>query len=113
MHDADSSPSHELLTVEVEQDGETLVLRPQGELDLSTTQPLDVELRKAIASGRPEVILDLSGLSFIDSGGLRFLTLLTAHSRANGDRLRMLRGQGAVERRFQLSGLDHSLPFID
>jgi anti-anti-sigma factor len=59
------------------------------------------------------VILDLGGLSFIDSSGLRLLVFATAHSRGNGDRLRMLRSSAAVERVVQLSGLARALPFID
>lgn len=100
------------LTVRVEQDGEALVIRPVGELDLSNTQTLDAELRRAI-NDESEVILDLGGLSFIDSGGLRLLVLATALSQANGDRLRMLRGSAPVERVIQLTGLDGSLPFIN
>jgi hypothetical protein len=34
------------LTVRVGQDCEALVIRPVGELDLSTTQTLDAELRR-------------------------------------------------------------------
>ena len=101
------------LTVRVEQDGEALVIRLAGELDLSTTQTLEAELRRAINDATSEVILDLAGLSFIDSSGLRLLVIATAHSQANGDRLRMLRGSAPVERVIQLSGLDGSLPFID
>jgi hypothetical protein len=51
------------LTVRVEQDGEALVIRPVGELDVSTTQTLDAELQGAIKDGTSEVILDLGGLS--------------------------------------------------
>jgi anti-sigma B factor antagonist len=101
------------LTVRVEQDGEALVIRPAGELDLSNTQTLDAELRGAIDDHASEVILDLGGLSFIDSSGLHLLVFATAHSQANGDRLRMRRGSAPVERVIQLSGLDGSLPFID
>jgi anti-sigma B factor antagonist len=101
------------LSVRVEQDGEALVIRPVGDLDLSSTQILDAELRGAIKDGASEVILDLGGLSFIDSGGLHLLVFATARSQANGDRLRMRRGSAPVERVIQLSGLDGSLPFID
>ena len=101
------------LTVGLEQDGEALVIRPVGELNTSSTPTLDAELRRAINDETPEVILDLSGLSFIDSSGLRMLLLVTAHSQANGDQLRMLRGSAPVERVIQLSGLEGSLPFTD
>jgi anti-anti-sigma factor len=59
------------------------------------------------------VILDLGELTFIDSTGLRLLVFATAHSRDNGDRLRMLHGSEAVERIIKVSGLDQMLPFFD
>jgi anti-sigma B factor antagonist len=111
--DPDGLPNGQFLTVDVEQDGDALAIRPSGELDLSTTQILDAELRWAIEGDAAKLILDLSELRFIDSAGLRLLVFAVAHSRTNGDRLRMLRGSGAVARALQVSGLDHSLPFID
>ena len=59
------------------------------------------------------MILDLGELTFIDSAGLRLLVFATAHSRDNGDRLRMLHGSEAVEGVIKLSGLDQMLPFFD
>jgi len=111
MHDPDGMPTGKPLSVEVERDGDVLVIRPGGELDISTTQTLDAELRKAIASDASEVLLDLGGLSFIDSTGLRLLVFAASHSRANGDRLRMRHGPAAVEQVITLSGLDQLLPF--
>jgi anti-anti-sigma factor len=114
MGSSDGVPvSRELLTIDVEHDGESVVIRPVGELDISSTQPLDAELRKAVASDASEVILDLGGLTFIDSTGIRLLVFATAHSRQNGDRLRMLHGSEAVERVFKRTALDRSLPFLD
>jgi anti-anti-sigma factor len=110
---SDGVPVNRELLIDVEHDGESLVIRPVGELDISSTQTLDAELRGAINDHASEVILDLGGLSFIDTTGIRLLLLATAHSQANGDRLRMLRGSAPVERVIQLTGLDGSLPFID
>jgi anti-anti-sigma factor len=112
MHDPDGMPNGKQLSIEVEQDGEALVIRPLGELDVLTTQTLDAELREAINGDAPGVILDLGGLTFVDSSGLRLLVFATAHSRHNGDRLRMLHGSPGVEREIKLGGLDRSLPFF-
>jgi anti-anti-sigma factor len=103
----------DLLTVTVERDGDVLVIRPSGELDLSTTQTLDAELRKGLAGDASQVILDLGGLSFIDSSGLRLLVFASARGRDSGDRLRMLRATEPVQRMLALTGLDHSLPLVD
>ncbi len=113
MRDSDLSPDGGLLIVGVEEDGEALVLRPLGNLDITTTSSLDAELRKAIAGDASEVFLDLSGVSFIDSTGVRLLVFAAAHSRSNGSRLRMLRGSVKIQQVIELSGLDHTLSFVD
>jgi stage II sporulation protein AA (anti-sigma F factor antagonist) len=98
------------LTVRVEQDGEALVVSAYGKLDLANFKTLDAELRKAIAGDASEVILDLGGVSFIDSAGLRVVLLMASHSLRNGGRLRLLRGSGPLERAIQGSGVEHLLP---
>src|SRR3954454_13712893 len=98
MHDPDGTPNRKLLSVEVERDGEALVVSPLGGLDISTTQTLDAELRRGINDGAAEAVLDLRELTFIDSTGLRLLVFAPARSRDNGDRLPMLHGSEAVER---------------
>jgi len=113
MHESDGRPSRGRFTVDVKRDGGTLVISPRGELDISTTQALEVALREGIDGGASQVILDLRGVSFIDSTGIRLLVFATAHARSNGDRLRMLHGSEAVERRLLVSGLEQTLPFLD
>ena len=51
-----------------------------------------MELREGLDGDASEVILDLRGVSFIDSTGVRLLVFAAAHSRSKGDRLRMRRG---------------------
>jgi anti-anti-sigma factor len=90
------------LTVRVEQDGEALVVRAFGELNLSNAKALEAELRRAIAGDASEVILDLGGVRFIDSAALRVLLLMAKQSLRNGGRLRLLRATTPEERsRFQ------------
>lgn len=61
------------LVIETEQQGEGVVLRVKGELDLSTTPQLSAAIDAA--PGATTVTLDLSGVSFIDSSALRVLVL--------------------------------------
>ena len=86
------------LTVRVEQDGEALVVRASGELDLSNAKTLEAELRRAIGGDASEVILDLGGVSFIDLAALRGLLLMAKQSLPNGGRLRLLRPTAPKER---------------
>ena len=83
-----------------------------GELDLATAPDVQRELDRAEASDAREIVLDLSGLRFIDSTGLRLVLTAHARSRSDGDRLRLLRGSEPVHRVFDLCGLGERLPFI-
>ena len=56
-----------LLTVRVEQEGNELVVRASGELDIASAKRLEGELLQAIDSDAAAVVLDLGGVSFIDS----------------------------------------------
>lgn len=76
----------------------------QGELDLSCARRMD-EHFASIDEQRPaRVVVDLGGLAFIDSSGLR--TLLIAHERASehGYEFVLLPGQESVQRVFELTG---------
>jgi anti-sigma B factor antagonist len=113
MPDLNLRPNGDLLTVQVEGDGHAVVLRASGELDPSTTGTLDAALRRAMEGNASKVVLDLDGLDFIDSGGLRLLVAAAERSRDNGNRLHMRGGSHAVKRVLAITGLDHSLPFVD
>jgi anti-anti-sigma factor len=70
----------------------------RGELDLEHAYTFDEELRR-VEGERPScLVLDLRGLSFLDSSGLA--RLLAANRRARRDRRRLLlvRGGTAVQR---------------
>ena len=46
------------------------VISPQGELDLHSSPVVKEQLETAIDAQRPKVVVDLSGVSYIDSSGL-------------------------------------------
>ena len=60
-----------------------------------------------------QIIVDLSGLDFIDSSGLRVLVSAYERERLGADRLVFLRGRSPVQRIMKLTELDSVLPFID
>lgn len=88
------------------------VVAPRGELDLFTVDEL-----KAVLTDRPEqcdaVVLDLRGLTFFDTSGMR-LVVETLHELAGtGTRFAIVRGSSDVQRLFALARLDERLPFFD
>lgn len=100
----------EPFAVDVQRRDDVAIVQPRGELDLATVQTLRAALDDIKGAGR--LVLDLRGLSFIDSTGLHLL--VTLHQRAQRDRfqLTLLAPAAAVHKAIQLCGLDQTLPFV-
>jgi anti-anti-sigma factor len=107
---ADAEPR---LEIRKRSHGRSYLLQLFGELDLASADEMDRELRQAEASGAPTVVVDLAGLEFIDSTGIRLL--LEAHRRSQTNRhgLALTRGSDAVQRTLEVCGLVRHLRFLD
>ena len=116
--DREPSRAHEIiklgdLTLTSDREGAVHSICLFGELDLATATWVQDELTRVEASEVDSIIGDLSGLTFIDSTGIRLLYVAAARSRADSDRLALLRGGAAVQRALQLTALEDRLPFVD
>src|SRR3954469_17252793 len=100
-------PSRLDFSLSAERDGERLLIACQGELDLTTAPELEELLVSAAPYG--EVELDLAGLEFIDSSGLRLLLAERERMGRGGGELRVVGAHGSVARVFAISGLDAEL----
>lgn len=90
--------------------GGTTVVAAAGELDVAHTDELTAALREALAQG--PVRLDLDGLTFMDSSGVRLLDTLLRDVDANGRTLTLAPAlQPAVRRVLELTGMLALLPF--
>ena len=98
------------LTVQLDQDGESLTVRASGELDIATTEALQKALRHAFDGDAAAIILDVAEVTFIDSMGLH--ALLWAAEHQDGHRLDIRCGSGAVRRMIDLTRTDAMLPLI-
>jgi anti-anti-sigma factor len=86
------------------------IVEPHGELDLDTVERLRAALDDTEGAGR--LVLDLRGLSFIDSTGLRLLVALHQRSQRDGFELTLVPPPAPANRAIQLCGLDRALPFV-
>jgi anti-sigma B factor antagonist len=93
--------------------GPALLVQVFGELDLSTAFRLNEELDSVQAGDAEQVLLDLSGLDFMDSAGVRVLVAATTRFDAEPRRLHMFRGGPAIDRTLNTLGLQSYLPFLD
>ena len=103
---------HVGFSLETSEAGDTLLVRPQGELDLATTPELERLVLGRLEQGRA-VVLDLRGLEFMDSTGLRTLVSADQRARDAGRRLAIVRGPEAVDRIFHVTRLDERLELVD
>jgi anti-sigma B factor antagonist len=76
-----------------------------GELDMATAPDLSSLLDPLVESGPPELILDFSGLSFIDSSGLAVLTNAERRLREQGRTLRIRSLRPSALKVFEIAGL--------
>jgi anti-anti-sigma factor len=89
--------------------GDELWVLPTGDLDIGAAPELSETLSLAMASDAKSIVIDLRGLEFIDSTGLR--TLLEAQQSEGGERISFVAGNEHVQSVFRIAGLLDELPF--
>lgn len=101
------------LSMTSEHDGDRYTIALIGELDLANAPDVEKQLTRAEATAAASIVLDLSGLTFIDSTGIRMIVSADARSRVNSHRLTLRRGSPPVQRVFEISGIDRIVTFED
>jgi anti-sigma B factor antagonist len=96
--------------VEVRRRDDVAVVAPYGELDLATVDNLRAAL-DAIEDAR-RLVLDLRGLSFLDSTGLCLLVALQQRAQRDGFQLALVMPPAPGDRTIELCGLAQTLPFM-
>ncbi|MEU2655315.1 STAS domain-containing protein [Streptomyces sp. NPDC007325] len=101
-----------MTTIEADEDDRAgwTVLRLRGELDLVTSPLIRRRVHDAVAAGRHDLVVDLSGVLFCDSSGVGVLVGARRLLRSCGGRLRLVlpeaaEGQGHVTRVFHALGV--------
>jgi anti-sigma B factor antagonist len=103
-----------LLTFETTVTGDVAVVALQGELDVAGAGLLEHELDRILADHEPSaLVLDLSGLEFMDSTGLRLVVLADQRAREEGRTFALVRGRGDVHRVFEITRMADRLRFLD
>jgi anti-sigma B factor antagonist len=87
------------------------VVALRGELDLAGAVALERELAAIEDAGA--VVLDLRGVEFMDSSGLRVIAIATQQARALGRRLALVPGIEQVMRVFEITRMRERLDFVD
>ena len=99
--------------LEVVKSGRTTRIAPSGELDIASAPEFEQAIADATAEPGAGLVLDLRGLTFMDSTGLRALAQTNARADEAGFALSIYRGPRQIERVLEISGLADLLPLVD
>lgn len=85
---------------------------PTGRIDASNASALEKDLLALMEASGPSVILDLGGLSYISSAGLRVLLLGAKSARAKGGKAVICSAPAAIAEVLKMSGFDKVIPLL-
>jgi len=100
------------LTMRSRREDDTHMLALFGELDIASARGVEDELT-SVEDGAllARLVIDLRGVTFIDSSGLRLVIEASRRAETAAHRLALVRPGDRVFRAFQISGIDTLLPF--
>jgi anti-sigma B factor antagonist len=101
------------LSLETSVAEQAVVIALRGELDLAGAAALEQELARLEDEPATTVLLDLRGVSFMDSSGLRVIAVASQRTQDLGRRLALLPGPGQVMRVFEITRMRERLDFVD
>lgn len=98
---------HDLMNLSVTVDGTILLVRLDGELDLNTAPQFRTAVEETLGRSPRllHLVLDLTGVSFVDSSGLGAILGRYRQFAGQGGRVLVVGLQPSVRRLFELSGL--------
>jgi anti-anti-sigma factor len=99
--------------VRVETENGRAVVRVSGEFDLAATEAVENALVSVENGAVSEIVLDLRGVTFLDSTGLRAITSADHRARETGRVLKVVRGPEQVQKLLYVTGMDKLLPLVD
>jgi anti-sigma B factor antagonist len=100
------------LMIGTSREGNRVVVRLDGELDLASVPLLEDALANAPSDDASTIVLDLRGLEFVDSTGLRGILAQEQRSAELGQTFALVRGSEQVQRLLQMTGVDEHLKII-
>jgi anti-sigma B factor antagonist len=105
---SDEAPAE--LTVDVMSEGGTTVLVVCGELDAYSAPTLDAAVERILAQGADRLVLDLGGVGFIDSSGLRSMIRARKQIGEEPTSLQIRNPQPSTVRLLDITGLTDHFP---
>ncbi len=88
-------------------------LMVSGELDIASAPRLEEAAEAALAREVSSLVVDLGGITFIDSSGLRLLIELNDRASDEGWTLSLIAPPEPSRSVFHITGADQNLPFVE
>ena len=95
------------MKINIQQNGNEVVVALNGELDTVTTSQMSKELNRIIELTGNHLVIDCKGLEYISSTGLRFFMQLKRHSEQQNGTVTLINMNQDVKEVFHLSGFHH------
>ena len=87
-------------------EGDIIVFLPTGRIDTVASTELDQALQSAVSAGNHNMVVDMSGVEYISSAGLRALAAVQVKSKAEGGDMKLAGLNKRVTRVFNIIGFD-------
>lgn len=84
-----------------------------GEIDVATAPALRERLQQLVGESAPTVVVDLSGVSFLDSTALGVLVGAHKRCREAGGQLRLVITEPRILKVFEITGLTEIFPIYE
>jgi anti-sigma B factor antagonist len=98
-------------TCQVSREEGQAVFSPRGELDMATVGAVEQELKQLRGTGVDAIVLDLGGLTFMDSSGLHLIMRWANEASKDGFAFEVEPGPPTVQRIFELAAIEKTLPW--
>ena len=102
------------MTLEIQSrqaDNGVTVVAPTGRLDVAGAPTLKEAISEALKTGEPRVVLDMEGISFVDSTGLGSVIAALKQIRSSKGDLRLAAPNQQVRVVLELTTLDRVFPY--
>ena len=100
-----------MLRVREERHDGTVVAVVEGEVDTASVGEVAVKLRRIVENKLHRVVIDLTGVSYLDSAGINLLYAVSGEVQARQQQLNLVVSPGSpIERMLQIVGADRTFP---
>ena len=94
------------MRIEQRVEGDVTIFLPEGRIDTQAATELDDTLQAAVSGGNHNLVVDMAGVDYISSAGLRTLAAVLVRSREEGGDLKLCGLNERVSRVFNIVGFD-------